>query len=197
MWGYFNIPVCIHQCLYFCYNQEQLQTNGVKEAGITMITAQNITFSYRDGQRRLPVLQGISIHIARGEWVALTGANGCGKSSLVRMFNGLNIPSAGSLHAAGLDLRSAANRTAVKQHIQLVFQNPESQNIGSTPMRMLPSGWRTAGWPGMRWMPRSAACCSRWALPIRQAMMSSPSPGRKAAACCGLLSGPAGGYDYL
>lgn len=90
-----------------------------------MITAQNIAFSYRDGQRRLPVLQGISIHIARGEWVALTGANGCGKSSLIRMFNGLNIPSAGNLHAAGLDLRSAANRAAVKQHIQLVF--PESR----------------------------------------------------------------------
>ncbi|AIQ49852.1 hypothetical protein R70723_31205 [Paenibacillus sp. FSL R7-0273] len=110
-----------------------------------MITAQNITFSYRDGQRRLPVLQGISIHIARGEWVALTGANGCGKSSLVRMFNGLNIPSAGSLHAAGLDLRSAANRTAVKQHIQLVFQNPESQNIGSTPYEDVAFGLENRG----------------------------------------------------
>ncbi|WP_245237654.1 ATP-binding cassette domain-containing protein, partial [Paenibacillus ihuae] len=98
-----------------------------------MITAQNLSLFFRDGQYRLPVLQGITIPIERGEWVALTGANGCGKSSLIRLLNGLNIPAGGSLTAAGLDLRSPENRTAVKQHIQLVFQNPEAQNVGSTP----------------------------------------------------------------
>ncbi|AIQ55292.1 ATP-binding cassette domain-containing protein [Paenibacillus sp. FSL R7-0331] len=110
-----------------------------------MIKAHNITFSYRDGLRRLPVLQGISIHIRRGEWVALTGANGCGKSSLVRLLNGLNRPSAGSLHVAGLDLRSQENRTAVKQHVQLVFQNPEAQTIGSTPYEDVAFGLENRG----------------------------------------------------
>ncbi|OKP98589.1 ATP-binding cassette domain-containing protein [Paenibacillus sp. P46E] len=110
-----------------------------------MIRAEQLTLSYRDGQRRLPVLQGISIHIKRGEWVALTGANGCGKSSLIRTFNGLKIPTGGSLSAAGLDLRSPGNRTAVKQHIQLVFQNPEAQTIGSTPFEDIAFGLENRG----------------------------------------------------
>ncbi|KWX73663.1 hypothetical protein AMQ84_21540 [Paenibacillus riograndensis] len=110
-----------------------------------MIRAEHLTLSFRDGQRRLPVLQGISIHIRRGEWVALTGANGCGKSSLIRTFNGLNIPTGGSLSAAGLDLRSPANRAAVKRHIQLVFQNPEAQTVGSTPFEDVAFGLENRG----------------------------------------------------
>ncbi|KUP21625.1 ATP-binding cassette domain-containing protein [Paenibacillus sp. DMB5] len=153
-----------------------------------MITAQNITFSYRDGQRRLPVLQGISIHISRGEWVALTGANGCGKSSLVRMFNGLNIPASGSLHAAGLDLRSAVNRTAVKQHIQLVFQNPESQNIGSTPYEDIAFGLENRGLDRdemdaqIRRVLQQVGLAHKWADDITT--LSGGERQRLAVACC-------------
>lgn len=112
-----------------------------------MIRAHNLTLSLRDGQRRLPVLQGINIHIERGEWVALTGANGCGKTSLIRTFNGLNTPSAGSLSVAGLDMRSARNRAAVKQQVQLVFQNPEAQTVGSTPFEDIAFGLENRGLP--------------------------------------------------
>jgi energy-coupling factor transport system ATP-binding protein len=110
-----------------------------------MINAQNLTLSLRDGQRKMPVLHGITIHIGRGEWVALTGANGCGKSSLIRTFNGLNIPSGGSLSAAGLDLRFPENRPIVKQKIQLVFQNPEAQTVGSTPFEDVAFGLENRG----------------------------------------------------
>ncbi|MBT2291287.1 ATP-binding cassette domain-containing protein [Paenibacillus albidus] len=110
-----------------------------------MIEAHNLSLSFPDGQQRLAVLQGISIRIGRGEWVALTGGNGSGKSSLIRIFNGLNRPSGGSLTAAGLDLRSPAARTAVKQKIQLVFQNPEAQTVGSTPFEDVAFGLENRG----------------------------------------------------
>jgi len=110
-----------------------------------MIQAQNLTLMFQDGQLKLPVLQGIHLHIKQGEWLALTGANGCGKSSLVRTFNGLIIPSGGSLTAAGLDMRSPANRKTVKERIQLVFQNPESQTIGSTPSEDIAFGLENRG----------------------------------------------------
>jgi energy-coupling factor transport system ATP-binding protein len=112
-----------------------------------MIQAHNLTLSFRDGQQKLPVLQGIDLHIRPGEWLALTGANGSGKSSLIRTFNGLITPTGGSLCSAGLDLRSPGNRRAVKEHIQLVFQNPEAQSVGSTPAEDIAFGLENRGVP--------------------------------------------------
>ncbi|MBW4082125.1 ATP-binding cassette domain-containing protein [Paenibacillus sp. S150] len=153
-----------------------------------MIRAENITLSYRDGQLRLPVLQGISIHIKRGEWVALTGANGCGKSSLIRTFNGLNIPSGGSLSAAGLDLRSPENRTAIKRHIQLVFQNPEAQTVGSTPFEDVAFGLENRGLSRGEMLVRIEKALHQVGLaPKTSADVSTLSGGerqRLAVACC-------------
>lgn len=153
-----------------------------------MIEAQQLTFSYRDGQRKLPVLQGISMHIKRGEWVSLTGANGCGKSSLIRTFNGLLIPSGGSLTAAGLDLRSPENRIAVKQHIQLVFQNPESQTVGSTPFEDVAFGLENRGLPYCEMEQRVEAVLQQVGLAHKSdAAVGTLSGGerqRLAVACC-------------
>lgn len=112
-----------------------------------MIQAHNLSLSFQDGQLQLSVLQGIDLHIRQGEWLGLTGGNGSGKSSLIRTFNGLLIPSGGSLTAAGLDLQAPENRSAIKEIIQLVFQNPESQTIGSTPSEDIAFGLENRGIP--------------------------------------------------
>lgn len=153
-----------------------------------MIKAHNITLSLRDGQHRLPVLQEISIHIGRGEWVALTGANGCGKSSLIRTLIGLNLPTGGSLSAAGLDLRSPENRTAVKRHIQLVFQNPEAQTVGSTPCEDVAFGLENRGMSRSSMLARIEAVLRQVGLAHKaEADVSTLSGGerqRLAVACC-------------
>jgi len=119
-----------------------------------MIQAHQLTLFFRDGEHTLPVLQGIDLCIRRGEWLSLTGANGCGKSSLIRTFNGLLAPSGGSLVAAGLDLGSPANRSKVKENIQLVFQNPESQTVGSTPAEDIAFGLENRGIPRIEMLER-------------------------------------------
>ncbi|MDT3425447.1 energy-coupling factor transport system ATP-binding protein [Paenibacillus forsythiae] len=153
-----------------------------------MIHAKHLSLTLRDGQRSLTALQDINIHIKKGEWVALTGANGSGKSSLVRTFNGLLIPSGGRLTAAGLDLRSAASRSAVKQSIQLVFQSPEAQTIGSTPEEDVAFGLENRGISREEMKARTLRALRRTGLAHKAAVPVSDLSGgerqRLAIACC-------------
>ncbi|WP_151733607.1 ATP-binding cassette domain-containing protein [Paenibacillus tengchongensis] len=153
-----------------------------------MIRAEHLSLSHRDGQRRLPVLKDISIHIGRGEWLALTGPNGCGKSSLVRTFNGLNLPERGSLSVAGLDMRSPGNRSAVKRRIQLVFQNPEAQTVGATPYEDVAFGLENRGVPHGEMKRRIDGILAQVGLSHKAGdAVSSLSGGerqRLAVACC-------------
>lgn len=153
-----------------------------------MIHASHLNLTLRDGHQSLPVLQDITIHIKKGGWIALTGANGSGKSSLVRTFNGLLIPSSGHLTAAGLDLRSAESRSAVKRSIQLVFQNPEAQSIGSTPEEDVAFGLENRGISREEMRARTLSALRRTGLGHKAgAPVSELSGGerqRLAIACC-------------
>ncbi|MFD1776852.1 ATP-binding cassette domain-containing protein [Paenibacillus rhizophilus] len=153
-----------------------------------MIHASHLNLTLLDGQQSLTVLQDINLHIEKGEWVALTGANGSGKSSLVRTFNGLLVPSGGSLTAAGLDLRSPENRSAVKRSIQLVFQSPEAQTIGSTPEEDVAFGLENRGISREEMKARTLNALRRAGLGHKaRAPVSELSGGerqRLAIACC-------------
>jgi energy-coupling factor transport system ATP-binding protein len=93
----------------------------------------------------VPALHNINLSIRQGEWAAITGGNGSGKSSLIRMINGLLQPAEGTVAVAGLDLKSAAHRAAVKQHVQMVFQNPDAQIIGRNPAEDIAFGLENRG----------------------------------------------------
>ena len=60
-----------------------------------MLSVQNVTFRYDEGAR--PALDGISLDIQKGEYVAILGANGCGKSTLAKHFNAILLPESLSL----------------------------------------------------------------------------------------------------
>ena len=63
-----------------------------------MLRADNITFSYTDDQHR--AVDGLSLRVKRGEYVAVLGANGCGKSTLAKHFNAILLPQAGTVYVA-------------------------------------------------------------------------------------------------
>lgn len=110
-----------------------------------MIQLTNVSYTYRDGTNLIPALRKIDLHVDRGEWVVITGANGSGKSSLIRLLNGLLQPSEGTVSVAGLNLNDPSHRETVKQHVQIVFQNPDAQTIGTNPAEDVSFGLENRG----------------------------------------------------
>ncbi|WP_273721211.1 MULTISPECIES: energy-coupling factor ABC transporter ATP-binding protein [unclassified Bartonella] len=74
----------------------------------------------------LCVLRGISVELTERR-IAVIGANGSGKSTFVRLINGLQLPSHGSVSVDGLDTKCDAK--AVKRKVGFVFQNPDNQIV--------------------------------------------------------------------
>lgn len=73
-----------------------------------LLSARNVSKAYTMGQRTLEVLRGVSLDVARGEFLALRGASGAGKSTLLHLFGGLDSPNAGEIWFAGKNLAQAS-----------------------------------------------------------------------------------------
>lgn len=95
-----------------------------------MIDAHDIRFSY-DGPGGRRSLNGAQLHVAPGEFVAVLGHNGCGKSTLVKHFNALLPLQHGTLTIDGMDAADPANRWALRRKVGMVFQNPDNQFVST------------------------------------------------------------------
>jgi putative ABC transport system ATP-binding protein len=91
----------------------------------TIVSAKDLTKSYKIGKLEVPALRGVSFDIAEGEFVAIMGPSGCGKSTLLHLLGGLLSPTSGSIVIDGEDLAkvSDAQRTDIRRRkIGFVFQ---------------------------------------------------------------------------
>ena len=95
-----------------------------------MIDAHDIRFSY-DGPGGRRSLNGAQLHVSPGEFVAVLGHNGCGKSTLVKHFNALLPLQHGTLTVDGMDAADPANRWALRRKVGMVFQNPDNQFVST------------------------------------------------------------------
>jgi len=73
----------------------------------------------------------VSLAIDSGEFVAIVGRNGCGKSTLCRLMHGLLLPTAGRALVAGIDTKDPTQRTTVRSTVAMVFQNPDNQIVAT------------------------------------------------------------------
>jgi lipoprotein-releasing system ATP-binding protein len=90
--------------------------------GEPLILARGLVKSYRTAAGEVSVLQGVDIDVAAGEMVAITGASGVGKSTLLHVLGTLDRPDAGSLEVAGEDVLSLdASRQCVFRNRTLGF----------------------------------------------------------------------------
>jgi energy-coupling factor transport system ATP-binding protein len=95
-----------------------------------MIRLDGVRFAHLPGGPE--ALAGVSLAVGDGEQVAVLGRNGSGKSTLARVLNGLYRPAAGSVRVDGLDPSDPVDLPGVRRLVQLVFQAPENQQVGTT-----------------------------------------------------------------
>lgn len=76
-------------------------------------------------------LDGISLDIEKGSFVAVVGMNGSGKSTLAKCLNGLLIPTAGRVIVDGFDTANDETIWDIRSRVSMVFQNPDNQLVSS------------------------------------------------------------------
>ena len=94
------------------------------------IQTESVTFSYGE---TVPddVLKGITMQVKKGEFVALLGHNGSGKSTMAKMYNAMLLPSGGTVYAGGMDTKDEALLYEIRRRVGLVLQNPDNQLVAS------------------------------------------------------------------
>ena len=101
------------------------------------IKAENVRFSYDEPDAEQPdkpvheVLRGIDLSIERGEFVALLGHNGSGKSTMAKMFNAMLTPTSGKVLVDGMDTADEAHTFDIRRQVGMVQQNPDNQLVAS------------------------------------------------------------------
>jgi putative ABC transport system ATP-binding protein len=90
------------------------------------IVARDLVKTYRLGGSTIAALQGISVEVSRGEYLAVTGASGSGKSTFMNLIGALDTPTSGSLKIEGRELGGLSSdelATYRNEKIGFVFQN--------------------------------------------------------------------------
>lgn len=94
-----------------------------------IIEVKNLSFAYEDTENA--VLDGITLSIEAGSFTAVLGHNGCGKSTLAKHFNCINLPSGGSVYIDGMDTADEKNLFEIRSRAGMVFQNPDNQMVAA------------------------------------------------------------------
>ncbi|MEH7180928.1 energy-coupling factor ABC transporter ATP-binding protein [Neobacillus vireti] len=95
----------------------------------SVVSLKNVSFQY-DNQNNY-ALQNVNIDIYEGEWLAICGHNGSGKSTMAKLLNGLQFPQQGEIEVCGIPLNEESI-WEIRKKLGMVFQNPDNQFVGTT-----------------------------------------------------------------
>lgn len=99
---------------------------------MSFISAENVRFSYEnEDSKKNIVLNDVSIKVEKGEFVALLGHNGCGKSTMAKHFNAMLLPESGTVFVEGMDTKNGELTYEIRRNVGLVLQNPDNQLVAS------------------------------------------------------------------
>ena len=99
----------------------------------SMIELKDVTFAYpaEEGKQTKNALDGVTLSIEKGSFVAVLGHNGSGKSTLAKTMNAILVPAGGKVLVEGMDTAEEANLLAIRQRVGMVFQNPDNQIVAT------------------------------------------------------------------
>ena len=96
-----------------------------------ILRAEGICKTYHTGMVDVPALKKCDINIRKGEFTAIIGKSGSGKSTFAKHLNALVMPTEGTVYVDGMDTKDADNTLKVRQTAGMVFQNPDNQIVGT------------------------------------------------------------------
>lgn len=97
------------------------------------IEFQNVTFGYPDddGNVTSDVIENFNLKIEKGSFVAVLGHNGCGKSTIAKLCNAIEVPLSGKVFVDGLDTSDEEKSLDIRRRVGVVFQNPDNQIVAT------------------------------------------------------------------
>lgn len=101
---------------------------------MAFINIDNVFFSYDSLEDAQPVknaIDGVSLEINKGEFVAVIGHNGCGKSTLAKHLNAMLLPDRGKVYVDGDETSDERKTWDIREKVGLVLQNPDNQLVAS------------------------------------------------------------------
>ncbi len=93
-----------------------------------------VSFAYEEEEERLAaenVIENMNLKIKKGDFVAVLGHNGCGKSTLAKLCNAILVPQQGKVYIDGIDTADEDRLYDIRQRVGMVFQNPDNQIVAT------------------------------------------------------------------
>ena len=90
---------------------------------------ENVKYSYDGGESY--AVNGVSLSVREGEFLAVLGRNGSGKSTLAKLVNALLVPAEGRVFVEGMDTTDESLTFEIRKRAGMVFQNPDNQTVAS------------------------------------------------------------------
>ncbi len=97
----------------------------------SIMEATKVSFSYEEDPGAPLVLDGVSLSVHRGEFLAVLGHNGSGKSTLAKHFNAILLPREGRVLVDGMETTDEDRLYDIRQTVGMVFQNPDNQIVAT------------------------------------------------------------------
>ena len=100
-----------------------------------IIEFKNVTFVYEaeeeDSVEKIPAVKDVSLTINKGEFVAVLGHNGSGKSTFAKHMNAILLPTGGRMYVCGIDTTVEEKLFDIRSQVGMVFQNPDNQLVAT------------------------------------------------------------------